>query len=60
MPSAESSRAASREHRRQADANLTESRRGKSTIRDRADTQVPPSHGQRSRRLPGVKSDQPL
>ncbi len=60
MPSATSTRAASRERRRQADANLTEARRGADRNRARADQQPPSSHGEKSRRLPGVRTEDRL
>jgi hypothetical protein len=60
MPSADSTRAASRDRRRAIDAALTAARQGRGRIRDRADTQVPPSHGEKSHRLPGVHTEDRL
>lgn len=56
MPSAESTRAASRERRDRATANLVDARRGAGRNRNRADRQVPPSHGDppRSATTPGT------
>jgi hypothetical protein len=45
VPSAESTRAASRDRRRQVDANLRDARAGTDRNRNRADVQLEPSYG---------------
>ena len=60
MSSRETDLADRRQRDRAADAALQADRQGRDRLADRADLQVPPSHGQKSRDLPGVRMEEPL
>ena len=60
MSSRESDQADRRERGRVLDQALTDDRRGRDRLADRADQQIPPSHGDRSRDVPGVRTREPL
>lgn len=54
MSSAETDRADRRERNRHTDSSLAEDRQGRDRLRNLADQEVPPSHGDRSANTPGT------
>jgi hypothetical protein len=60
MPSNETDRRDQRERGRMADAALHADREGRRRLVDRADEPPPVSHGDKSRDLPGIRTDKPL
>jgi hypothetical protein len=60
MTSRETDLADRAERGRAADQALADDRRGRDKLVRRADEPPPSSHGDRSRKLPGVREDEPL
>jgi hypothetical protein len=54
MSSAETDRADRRQREKLTDQALDDDRQGRDRLRRLADAEVPPSHGQKSKRLPGT------
>jgi hypothetical protein len=54
MSSRDTDQADRRDRIRQADATLAADRQGRGRLRRRADTELPPSHGDKSRDLPNT------
>ena len=54
MPSAETDRRDRAERNRMVDQDLARDRAGRDRLRNRADQQLEPSHGERSKNTPGT------